>query len=431
MPGNRAGASHQPDPLRPLSMAQRLGIPPLRGRWPVLIAIALDTLGAGLLLPISLLYFAIVTDESITRLGLLLSLAMFLALPTGLLGGGLVDRFGAKRVMVVNNLCAAAGYVGYYVVSNETVIFAGMFLVAVGECMFWSCWLPYVKGLAAEDGFDTWFAFIEATKAGCLVLGAGLTTLFLAAAGNNSVRILVLLNIATCLIAAVIVGRHPVSAAPATDFQRHAGWGSILRDPRYTLMAVGQLLSTPIGLLGGLALPVFFARDWRLPTWTGPAMFALSNVMTLVLQPPVTRLVRPVPPSKLLAATAVLCVVSMALLFTFTGGAGPGTQIGMAVAVASTVVLTIAGILYFPTTNATLMASVTDHNAGRVSALFHTGTSVSAALSPGIVGVLLNMPAFLWTIMAGLNVAGIVCFELALRVRPRTADPIPEPAAKK
>ncbi|MDA0563805.1 MFS transporter [Streptomonospora sp. S1-112] len=401
-------------PGGPEPLSARLGVPSPRGRWPVLTAIVLDTIGVALLLPIALFYFTIVTDIPLPHLGVLMSVALVLALPTGLLGGELVDRFGAKRVMVGNNLLSALGYVGYYLAGGEAVVFGGMLLVAVSECVFWSCWLPYVKGMAGRDGFDTWFAFIEAAKAGCMVLGAGLTAVFLASSDPESVRVLVLVNIATSLVSAVLIGRHPVSgarrerAAPA----RRQGWGVILRDRRYVLMTAGQLLCTPISLLGGLAFPVFFAEDWELPPWIGPALFALSNLMVLLLQPWITRAVRPVSPRVLLVWSALLSLAGLAPLVVV---ADPAAVTGTAVAVVSTVVLTVAGILFFPTTNTALIAFTTEDNAGRVSALFHTGTSVATAATPALVGWLLGVPDALWAVMALLNLAGVACFELALR----------------
>lgn len=405
------------------SWAARLGIPPLRGRASVVLAIVMDTFGVGLMLPISLLYFTIVTDVSVARLGLLMSVAMFLALPTGLLGGVLVDRFSAKHVMVANNLLSAAGYCGYYFASNEAVIFAGVLLVAVSEAVFWACWMPYIKGLAANDGFAIWFAFIEAAKAGCLVLGAGLTAVFLASADPSAARVLVLANIATSLVAAVLIGRHRISGVPAKSsapdpvgvLRRSATrWSDILRDRRYVAMTAGQFLATPISLLGGLAFPVFFVQHWHLPAWTGPALFALSNLMVLIVQPPFTRLVRNVSHRTLLVWSAVLAVLGMALL-AVPVPAGSALAVGIVVALVSIVVLTMSGIIFFPTTNTALSASVTEHNAGRVTALFHTGTSVATACTPVVVGALFGFPNLLWIVVTLLYLAGVTCFQVALR----------------
>jgi MFS family permease len=392
----------------------------LTGRGRILIAVTTDTFGVGLILPISLLYFVIVSPFAVATLGVLLSLATFVSLPMGVAGGELVQRFGPKRVLVANNLCSACGYVCYYLVGvwpSKPLVFVGMLLVAVADRMFWSCWLPYLKQLSAEGGFDTWFSFIESIKAASVLSGAGLAALLLAVGGRGQVSVLVLLNIATCVASAILIGRNPIgksTSAPATDAARQAGWGAVLRHRSYLLAALGQFLCTPIGLLGALAFPIFYVRDWHLGAWVAPTMFAVGYLMIFAGQSAMTEAIRPVHRSIQLVAACGLGVAAMVLLIAFSG-TSPGPVTGTGIALAVTALLGVSALIFFPVTSISVMDMTTEENSGRVVGLFHTGTSVGIAVAPALMASLLARPATLWWVMALMNAAGMGLFQLAIR----------------
>lgn len=400
---------------------RRLGIPSLTGRGRILVAVTTDTFGVGLFLPISLLYFVIVSPFAAERLGFLLSLATFASLPMGIVAGELVQRFGPKRLLVANNLCSATGYLCYLLVGvwpRQPLIFAGMLLVAFADRMFWSCWLPYVKQLSTEgDDFDSWFSFIEGIKAACMLAGAGLAALLLAAGDRRQVSILVSLNIVTCLVSAVLIGRDPIGAAgytPAADRSRQVGWGAVLRDRRFSLAALGQFLSTPIGLLGVIAFPVFYVRDWHLGAWVAPTMYAVGNLMTFAGQSAMTEVMRALRRPLRLVLACGFGAAAMALLVASSTPA-PGPAAGASIALTVTTLLGISGLIFFPAVNAAVMDMATERNSGRVVGLFHTGTSAGVALAPALMTGLLAHPASLWWVMALMYAAGTAAFHLAIR----------------
>lgn len=409
-------------------LARRLAVPDLKGRGRILIGVTSDTFGVGLVLPISLLYFVIVSPFSVATLGFLLSLSTFASLPMSIAGGEFVQRFGPKRVLVANNLCSACGYVCYYLVSawpSQPLIFAGMLLVAVADRMFWSCWLPYLKQVSAEDGFDTWYSFMESIKAASVLSGAGLAALLLAVGGRSWVSVLVLLNIATCLVSAVLIGRASVgkaSSAPAADVAHQVSWRAILRNRSYPLAAFGQLLCTPIGLLGALAFPVFYVRQWHLGAWVAPTMFAVGYLMIFTGQTVMTEAIRPVRRSHQLVAASGLGIAAMALLVVFSDTI-PGPMAGTGIALAVTVLLGFSALIFFPATSTAIMELTTEENSGRVIGLFHTGTSLGIAASPALMTLLLARPVTLWWVMGLMYAAGIGMFQLSVRLSDST-DPL-------
>lgn len=73
-----------------------------------------DALGTGMVMPLSLLYFTLQTDVPLAQIGFAASAASIIAIPIGLAGGWLLDKFGSRSALITNNLLAAVGYVLSY-----------------------------------------------------------------------------------------------------------------------------------------------------------------------------------------------------------------------------------------------------------------------------------------------------------------------------
>ncbi len=70
-------------------------------------AIVIDSIGTGVFVPVSMLYFLASTSLTLVQVGAALTTAGLLALPVGPLAGGLVDRYGARPVLQAANLAQA------------------------------------------------------------------------------------------------------------------------------------------------------------------------------------------------------------------------------------------------------------------------------------------------------------------------------------
>ena len=84
-------------------MLHRLGFPSVGRHRRFVTAIAIDAVGSGVFMPISMLYFLVATDLTLVQVGAAISLASLIALPTGPLIGSVVDRIGAKQVLLAGN----------------------------------------------------------------------------------------------------------------------------------------------------------------------------------------------------------------------------------------------------------------------------------------------------------------------------------------
>ncbi|MGW2714944.1 MFS transporter, partial [Streptomyces sp. NPDC001356] len=138
-------------------------------------AIAIDSIGTGVFVPVSLLYFLATTSLTLTQVGAALTTAGLLALPVGPLGGGLVDRYGTKPVLQAANLAQAVGFAGYLVVGQTWQITVCAWLNSAGRAVFFGCYGATVTALAAPGQRERWFGLLGSVRNIGYALGGLLT----------------------------------------------------------------------------------------------------------------------------------------------------------------------------------------------------------------------------------------------------------------
>ncbi|MFF5468234.1 MFS transporter [Streptomyces achromogenes] len=400
----------------------RFGIPPLTEVRRTTAAVLVDTVGVGLMIPISLLYFTLTTDIPVSELGVALTAATLLSLPAGLAGGAMTDRFGPKLAMVTNNLVSAAGYVLYLFTDGVVTAFLAMLLVAVADRMYWACWSSYVHTLSHGRPFERWFAFLESIKAGAMGLGALLATLILAVSTDVGARWLVVLNIATCVVAALLFVLQPMtpatgdtpSAADDEDpelLQAVRGWRTVLAGRTNFLFVVGQLLLSPVMLLPSVALPLLFVERWGMPVFVSTLLFALNTGIAALIQTPLSHAVRFRSRAGVVCFSAGLLSASLLVMAVLPERR---SVLAWCVVVFVGIVLAVVDALYMPATNALMTESAPDAVRGRTVAVFQTSAAVGMAVFPACFSFVFELSSALtWVLLAVVIAAGGLCFAAA------------------
>jgi MFS family permease len=97
--------------LEDVEVLQRLGFPDVGPHRRFVSALAIDALGGGVWMPLSMLYFLHQTSLSLVQLGLAMTIANTLVIPVVPVIGSMVDRVGPRVVMQIGNGGAAAAFV--------------------------------------------------------------------------------------------------------------------------------------------------------------------------------------------------------------------------------------------------------------------------------------------------------------------------------
>ena len=224
-------------------MLHRLGFPPLGHHRRFVTAIAIDAIGSGVFMPVSMLYFLVATDLS-PGAGRRRDLAgQPVSLPAGPLIGSVVDRLGAKQVPLAGNVLQGVGFVAYLFSDSFVGVIAWTVVVTVGRTAFWGSYGNIVAAISGPGEREKWFGFLGALRnvgfaARRAALGPGDHHRH-----QTAYAAVVVANAASYAVAFVLL-----LAVPATERGEHArqpgSWATALRDGPYRLLWLAQLAFT-------------------------------------------------------------------------------------------------------------------------------------------------------------------------------------------
>ncbi|BCL25362.1 MFS transporter [Streptomyces aurantiacus] len=403
-------------------------------RWPLLVAVAVDALGTGLYLPLSLLYFVKVTDLGLATLGVLISVTTALTLPVPLVVGRLVDRFGPRLVVACGQALQGLGFLFYLAVSGASSLVAAVLVSSLGLRVYWSSVFTLVadqadaeatsaEGTSAEgtsaagvDAKDHWFARTGMIReagggGGALLAGAVLAV--------DSARVyegLILGSALAFLVAALVV----VLAVPSTPHapppaQGHFGHRALLRDRPYLALIGTCTIFALCSSFLALSLPLYVVDGLSGPDWLPGPLLAMNTLLLATCTAGVTRFVR----RRCTRARAMAWAGGLWVLWCAASAAAVLVSSRMLVPflVAVVVCYTTAEMVYGPASNALAAAAAPAGSRGTYLAAFQYSFAGANIIAPSLFGLLFSQNRlFPWLAVGLLAALGAV---LMLRLEHR------------
>jgi MFS family permease len=403
-------------------------------RWPLLVAVAVDALGTGLYLPLSLLYFVKVTDLGLATLGVLISVTTALTLPVPLVVGRLVDRFGPRLVVACGQALQGLGFLFYLAVSGASSLVAAVLVSSLGLRVYWSSVFTLVadqadaeatsaEGTSAEgtsaagvDAKDHWFARTGMIReagggGGALLAGAVLAV--------DTARVyegLILGSALAFLVAALVV----VLAVPSTPHapppaEGHFGHRALLRDRPYLALIGTCTIFALCSSFLALSLPLYVVEGLSGPDWLPGPLLAMNTLLLATCTAGVTRFVR----RRCTRARAMAWAGGLWVLWCAASAAAVLVSSEMLVPflVAVVVCYTTAEMVYGPASNALAAAAAPAGSRGTYLAAFQYSFAGANIIAPSLFGLLFSRNRlFPWLAVGLLAALGAV---LMLRLEHR------------
>ncbi|MFS8198448.1 MFS transporter [Streptomyces sp. CWNU-52B] len=381
-------------------------------RWPLLVALAIDAVGTGLYLPLSLLYFVKVTDLGLAALGVLVSVTTAVTLPVPLLIGRLVDRFGPRLVVAAGQALQGVGFLLYLTVTGATSLVAAVLVTTLGLRVYWSSVFTLVADradaeAASEDGADAkeqWFARTGMIREAGAGGGALLTGAVLAVDSARVYEGLILGSALAFLTAALVV----VVAVPSTPHAppppgAHVGHRALLRDRPYLALIGTCTLFALCSTFLSLALPVYIVEGLSGPDWLAGPLLALNTLLLATCTAAVSWFVRRRWTRTRAMAWAgglwaLWCAASAAAVLVPSGTLAPFL-------VAAVVCYSLAEMVYGPASNALSAAAAPDGSRGTYLAAFQYSFALANILAPSLFGLLFSQDRLLPWLAVGLLAA--------------------------
>ncbi|MEN3358122.1 MAG: hypothetical protein V7637_2104 [Mycobacteriales bacterium] len=394
----------------------------------MLTALGIDALGSGLYLPLSLIYFTLVSRIPLADVGFALSASNAVTLMVPLISGICADRFGPRRVVVVAQLLQAAGFCAYLAVHSLPTLLVATLVVGCGERTFWTTVYTLIAQSRSDGQLDTWYARVSVIRN--LGLGAGtlLSGVALSIDSRPVYQGVVVANVLSFLVAAGLLGRFGADAVRSGPRERTAGgYRTILRDRPFLAFTATNVAYSLCLTIVTVAMSVYVVDGLQGSGWLVGVLFAVNTGLIIVAQSRVTRAVAAARRTRVLAGAGALWVVwalSLAAAPLLPRAAlAPYLIAGIAL-------FTLAEMMQSPTSTALAAAVGEGRIQGRYMAVYGYGYQLAKIIAPTLFAQLYGVRTALpWLVLAAIAAVAVPLLLRLEHVLPARALRPPSPAA--
>jgi MFS family permease len=267
----------------------RAWLPPGRHVRQLIGASFVDSLGTGLFITGSAVFFTRVLGLTTVQVGIGLSLAGL----AGFIGmvpvGWLADRFGGKRTIMALYLWRGLCFTAYPFIRSPAIFYLVAFLIGIAEWGGGPVIQGIVSALEGDESRVRIMAVIFSVRNAGFSIGAGLATLVVAMGSKAAFAGLVFADAATFFITAALLSRLPAAANTRSRRERVSRHGMRVPDVRFLALAGlnGILFLHAIMLTSGL--PLWIAtRKTAAPIAVIGVIVLLNTILVVLLQVPLS-----------------------------------------------------------------------------------------------------------------------------------------------
>ncbi|MEU5563677.1 MFS transporter [Micromonospora musae] len=402
----------------------------------ILVGTLLSAIGRGLTLPFLFIYLTDVRGLTDARAGLVIGWYGAVTLALSPLGGTLIDRFGARRVVLPCLLIEAVGTGSLALVHSTGSAFLVATVIAVGSSAIWSGQNTILASLT-DDGerqrvFGLNFALLN------LGIGiGGMTSGAIVDIGRPvTFQMIYLLDAVSYLMPALILLTLPgvggrISSAPAGE-RSSGGYLTVLRDRPFRRLVIFGLILTTCGYaqieVGFTAYAVRVVEvSPRVVAWA----LAANTVMIVLAQLVVIRRLEGRSRTGALAVVGAVFAAAW-LILGAAGVVGTSNAIVAALGVmACSAIFGFGETMLSPVMPALTNALATDELRGRYNAMSSMIFGVSGVIGPVTAGPLIGAAdgkVWVAAVVGGCLLASLVALSLRRLLAPEVdgrvaADP--------
>jgi len=407
------------------------GALPTEGRW-LLSTVAIQTLGRGLTLPFTIIYLHEVRGFDLGLSGALMSLIAVTGLIVTGPGGTLIDRYGARAVLLAGLTSMIAGCTLLAFATHPAVAAVALVLIGVNFGVSWPGFNALIASVVQGDLRQQYFGVNFALVNLGIGIGGILGGFYVDVDSPETFTVIFLVDAATSLIPmALLLGplRHVrTQVEPSADAPATGGYLEILRRPAILWVTLLTFLAMFIGY-GQMeaGFPAYARQVAEVSTRVIGLSFAVNTAVIVLLQFTVLKRISGKRRTRVMMVMALVWASSWLLL-----GAAGLLPDSLAAAIG---VLAFMGVFAFgetllqPTVPAVYNDLASDHNRGRYNAINAAAFQGGAITGPIAAGLLLDQGLGEWYIaimVAGCVGIGVLAAALEHRLPP-TANGVPEP----
>lgn len=373
------------------------------GERSLLVGIGISSVGIGMYIPFSLVFFHEVTGLSFTLVGLVMTITGLAGLAFMPLAGTAVDRFGAKKVNLVLYAIRTVGFALYPLATSLPAFAAVALVTALADRSFGVVQQSLIGEVARGAARDRLQASIRALQNAGMGAGALLVSAVLGLWGAGAFTYTALGNSLAFALAGLLVSRvRPVrDGVTASAGRAPAGYRMVLRDRPFLGLTAANFLTA----LGYSALSVLFPL--YLSTWlmapgslTGAAFTVNTALCAGVGVMIAGRVRRSGARRTRSAALGALLFAAAFVAQILLGTLRPGQSVTLIALMAIVVVYTLGELVHSPSGGALSVSAAPEAVRGRYLATYQLSYSLASALAPSLFTALLAVDGRLpWAVL--------------------------------
>jgi MFS family permease len=389
------------------------GLPDLAGKGRFVTANLIDSLGNGLVLAFTVVFFVKTTTLSLVGVGAALTVGQLLTLPVPLVIGNLLEKLGPRVIVAVGNWISAAGFVGFLFSQAAWQIVLWQFVVQVGATAFWMGGSPLTVAVARDVDRGRWFGFVRALRNVGVGVGGAASAVALGVGSVGGLRAVMVLNVVTFAVAGWLVLTmrgtdlgEPARPGPAGTAERPpSGYRTVLTDTRYLRLIATSTVFVVAPTVIRVLLAVYAVDDLHIGSWIVGVLVVLNTAMVVLLQTLASRWMQTRGAETVLVLALLVnaaAFVGFGLLLVLPGWA---VIAGMVIAM---VLYTVAEILSSPLISELSVVLAPAHLRGRYLGVYQVSWSVGSAVAPALLTALLTAGAALpWVFLIAISVLAV------------------------
>jgi hypothetical protein len=246
----------------------------------------INSAGTALFLAVSVLYFTRVVGFSAARLGFGLSAAALIGLAAAVPAGALVDRAGAKKILILAHLVRVAAFSVYPLVHNFAVFVVTAAVIAVADRTAPPASQTLMAEVIPAESRVGVMARLRVWENIGFTAGLGGSALAVWSGSASAYRALIFGNALSFLVVAALVGTLTSTAVAQRKAQ---GAFAALRTlfgsdrPFLQLTALNGVLALNSSVFA-IGVPLWILTRTPLPRWCVPAAMLVNTVLVVFCQ---------------------------------------------------------------------------------------------------------------------------------------------------
>ena len=348
------------------------------------LATLANTAGNGMFYAVSAIYFTQSVGLSPAQVGIGLTIAGLCGLLAGIPAGHLGDIRGPRNVLVGLALGEGAGVAAYALVDGFLAFVLVASVVTTVDRSANAVRSGMIAALGAPGARVRLRAYLRAVTNVGITVGAPIGGLALVADTHTAYLVVILVNAATFVVAALLILRvPPVPPRP------HTGDGprlAVLRDRPFVLVAVVHAFLALHFALLDVALPLWIVHRTEAPKWLVAVLLLMNTVTVVAFQVRASRGVETVAQGAVALRRAGIVLAVACVIFAMSGGVS--APVAVTLLLVATMVHVTGELLQSAGGWAVSFGLAPEDRQGEYQGLFSTGFAATSMLAPAVLTAL-------------------------------------------